>query len=304
MRPVERCLLCDVPLAPRFSAVRDPGSEEHFQVLRCPECGLGHTSPVPSDLGRYYGATYYGGRHGITERLCLARRARILEGASAGRRGALLDVGCGEGTFITAMAAGGWSGSGVEIGRAAEIARDRGVTVHPTLAAAASGAPYAAVTLWHSLEHLPSPLEALAAVRAMMTPEATLIVAVPDAGGWQARGFGARWAHLDPPRHLFHFDTGSLSRVLERCRFGVERLLHQELEYDLFGWIQSASNLILDEPNVLYTRLTRGRAPGRGAREVAALALGAVLAPAALAATWAGSAAGRGGTLIAVARPR
>ena len=63
---ISSCATCGEPVRPFLSEVTDPQTRELFSVLRCDGCGLGHTSPQPSDLGRYYGPSYHGGRHGFT----------------------------------------------------------------------------------------------------------------------------------------------------------------------------------------------------------------------------------------------
>jgi hypothetical protein len=129
------------------------------------------------------------------------------------------------------------------------------------------------------------------------------LIAVPDFGGWQARLFGKHWLHLDVPRHLFHFTSFSLQKALGAT--GYQNLLswHQELEYDCFGWIQSALNVAGPSANVLFDSLT-GKPPRTGRILIAAhYAAAAAMAVPALLLTAAGSIARRGGTLVVAASP-
>src|SRR5215469_17660450 len=50
-----RCDVCDCELRVGFPRVRDPQTGHRFAIARCPECGLGHTTPQPDDLDEYYG---------------------------------------------------------------------------------------------------------------------------------------------------------------------------------------------------------------------------------------------------------
>src|SRR5262249_41674593 len=139
---VERtCNACSGPLEPRLRGVRDPQSLETFDIVRCRSCGLGHTTPIPDDLGAYYGAVYYGKRHSFTDRWCLARRLRMLA-AAAPRLGRLLDVGCGDGNFLKAAIDAGWQGAGTDIGGALENARAAGLDVEETLEAVRNRGPF------------------------------------------------------------------------------------------------------------------------------------------------------------------
>jgi SAM-dependent methyltransferase len=294
------CEVCGGRLQTRYPRVVDQQTREVFAILACESCGLGHTVPRPLDLVPYY-SNYYGGRHGWTDAYCIWRRVRWLREA-APTPGVLLDVGCGEGAFLRAAARRGWAVVGTELGEAARAARRTGLDVRESLEAARDRAPFTAVTMWHTLEHLPAPGQAVEFARKNLVPGGALIVAVPDAGGHQARLFGPRWFHLDVPRHLFHFNDSSLSRLLEANGLVVVRRLHQELEYDFFGWTQSALNSLWPQPNVLFHTLTGRRHPGGPAAGALHLALASMAGALALPAMAIGQLAGRGGTLIFVAR--
>lgn len=295
------CTACDGELHKHWGPVLDPQSRENFEVLRCATCGLGHTDPVPADLGPYYGAAYYseGKRHGATERLRFSQRLRLLQGAQP-RGGRLLDIGCGSGAFALVAREAGWEIAGTDRGAAAAIARGRGVPVAASIDEL--GGSFDAITSWHSLEHFPDPKAELERAHAALSEDGRLLVAVPDAGGWQARLHGRFGFALDVPRHLYHFDRASFTDLLEQTGFKVLRLHHQELEYDLFGWLQSTLNALLPTPNLLFQRLTGAPAQGRKGELTLSILLATALAPLALLATLAASATGHGGTLIAVAR--
>ena len=79
---------------------------------------------------------------------------------------------------------------------------------------------------------------------------------------------------------------------------------HYELEYDLFGWLQSFLNALFPTANQLFSRLT-GKPTRAGTPELLVSALSAaLLSPLALLATAASVFARRGGTLNVIARPR
>ncbi|MBS2014144.1 MAG: class I SAM-dependent methyltransferase [Deltaproteobacteria bacterium] len=298
-----QCNACEGALLPGLASVQDPQSLEEFAIRRCASCGLGHTSPIPEDLGAYYGPAYYGKRHSFTDRYCLARRMRLLASATGRTGGKLLDVGCGDGNFLAAAKAAGWESTGTDIGGALENARSAGLDVYGSLDEAAAKGPFDAITMWHTLEHFTDPRATLEKVRSAIAKSGTLIVAVPDAAGLQASLFRGRWFHLDVPRHLYHFDRSALSSLLARVGFAPERWHHQEIENDVFGWMQSALNTVLPAPNVLFQSLTGKPSHGGAAQRALSYALGTALAPAALAATTVSAVTKRGAVLIAVCRP-
>ena len=90
----------------------------------------------------------------------------------------------------------------------------------------------------------------------MLSPSGVLVVAVPNARSPQARVFGANWLHLDVPRHLWHFSGRSLEGAFERHGLAPAARWNHELEYDLFGWAQSALNVVLSPANEFFRQLT------------------------------------------------
>lgn len=299
----EACFVCAAPLAPALPDARDPVTGERFAVLRCTGCGVGVTRPVPEDLGRYYGPAYYGRRHGFTAWYRCWRRARLLA-RHVPEPGRLLDVGCGDGDFLAFVARRGWRVAGTELRDPVPEALDRGIEVRRSIAEARDLGPFDAITLWHSFEHFPDPARALDEVVAALADGGALLVIVPDSGGMQGRLFGAAWFHLDPPRHVVHFTRTSLLRLLESRGLAVEGVDHHEIEYDVFGWLQSTLNLVLPTQNQFFSWLT-GKPHAAPRWEIAAAAVLAVLlAPLALLATAIGIVARRGVTLNVVARKR
>jgi len=296
------CNACGGALRPRLGSVVDTHTRQAFSILACERCGLGHTSPVPEDLGPYYGRAYHGGRHGVTAAYCAWRRVRMVQRArAASAPRTLLDIGCGDGTFLLAARRRGWEVGGIE--KYPEIARRAGLEVQERVEDVQG--PFGCVTLWHSLEHVPDPRATLSRVRELMAPEGSLVIAVPDWGGWQAGVFDESWIHLDVPRHLFHFSGRSLGALLERCGFTVARTWHQELEYDWMGWAWSGLNALGPTwSNAFFSALTFKRSEASLAVTAGSVALGGAMLGLSLPAVAAGTLAGRGGTLVVAARPR
>ncbi len=115
--------------------------------------------------------------------------------------------------------------------------------------------PFDIVLLFQVLEHLADPLAQLQECRRRLAPGGKLIVGVPNSGSWQASLFRGSWFHLDPPRHLFHFSSDSLTRLLGQAGFSVQHISYVSFEHDPYGWIQSLWNLFTHRPNQLTSFL-------------------------------------------------
>jgi SAM-dependent methyltransferase len=281
--------------------VVDPFSGKTFHLAACPACGLIQTFPVPPDIGAFYGTAYYGNRHGVTARFRAARRTSLIAplAPTIGPR-RLLDIGCGEGSFLLAARRRGWTVYGTELNPAP--ASEAGLTVWNCLDAIPADLSFDCITLWHTLEHMPDVTDVLRQAHALLAPHGSLVIAVPNVGGFQAQLFKRHWAHLDVPRHLYHFTRVALDRQLLDAGFQPCRYAHQELEYDLFGWSQSLLNVLFKTPNVFYLLLT-GKSPTvRPAPRILHAVLGTLFSALALPLVWISAVLRRGGTLIVFAR--
>jgi 2-polyprenyl-3-methyl-5-hydroxy-6-metoxy-1,4-benzoquinol methylase len=269
--------------------------------------------PAPEELRALYTGDYAGasarkfGRSIEAGRRLFARvlAARIVRRVGAGGRA--LDIGCGDGKVLAALARRGFDCTGIELNpRVHEtLPRDAKITIHTGALSDAQLPPasFRVVILRHVLEHLDDPLRALSEVRRVIAPDGTLIVAVPNLASWQARMARCDWFHLDLPRHLHHFTPAALRTLLARAGFTVDRVSHFSLEQNPYGWLQSAFNRAGGRWGTLYEQL---RAEGAAqARRLDGVALGAglLLLPFFVALASVESAAGAGGTIEAWARP-
>jgi len=295
------CHICANDLKLRFAEVADSQTGETFSILACDVCGLSQTTPMPEDLDFYYD-NYHGGRHGATADFCARRRVRWLEKSVVKNkvsRRKVLDIGCGEGTFLQSAKKRGWQTVGVEMNRAG--LNDSNLEIYETIAAvkdAHGENSFAAITLWHVLEHLKNPRESLKEIYGLLASDGKLLIAVPDAAGLQADAFGKDWLHLDVPRHLYHFNFKSLETLLKECGFLVERSRHQEFEYDLLGWSQSALNKIFSPPNIFFQVLTNRKTKISYVKLAANFTLGIAFSAMAVPLVSFGSLMKKGGTII------
>jgi SAM-dependent methyltransferase len=296
------CPVCGGSMQDALADVRDPQSGEAFDIVRCTGCQLGMTVPAPEDLDPYYGERYYGGRHWITRRYCAWRRMRVIQQTTrATKPTTLVDIGCGDGSFLLEARQAGWTVLGTEVN---DRIPSPGLEIWGSLDDLRPRAPFGCITLWHSLEHLRHPTQALADLAQMLVPGGTFVVAVPDSRGLQARLFGRHWLHLDVPRHLYHFSLPSLRAAFDQAGLEVVRVWHHEAEYDWFGWIQSALNRIMPRPNILFDALTRRPRRVSRALVVTNAVLAYLLLIPAFGATVLSTWMGQGGTTIVAGRRR
>ena len=231
------------------------------------------------------------------------RRLTFLGRAGARPPGRLLDVGAGRGRFVAQARAAGWDADGIEPSlRGVQGARARGVELQQAGIedAVVEHGSLDVVSLWHVLEHLDEPGAALERIAGWLRPGGLLVVGVPNVGSVQARAGGARWYHLDVPRHRTHFTVAGLHALLRRHGLEPVATHHVLAEHNPFGLWQSLVSRVTRTPSWLYHALKRN-APLRS-RDAVVTALALALAPIAVVAELAFGLARRGGTVAVVAR--
>jgi SAM-dependent methyltransferase len=223
------------------------------------------------------------------------RRLALLDAAPGAR---LFDAGAGRGRFVATARAAGYDAVGIE--PSPRGPRDPLIAEVSIDEAAIAVGSLEAVTLWHVLEHLDDPGAALRRIAGWLEPGGALLVGVPNISSWQARVGGARWYHLDVPRHRTHFSVSGLEALLRSSGFTPVRTTHVLLEQNPFGMWQSFVNRFTHRPSYLYNVLKRN-APVRSSDLVVSV-LALALAPVAAVVELVAGLARRGGTIAVLAQ--
>lgn len=199
-----------------------------YTVRECESCSLQWSDPMePASIAWYSGEGKYAEALGerAAEKLRHVYADRLAEGietaewlgpnhlaflASAPHRGgSLLDIGCGEGTFLAAAEPLYRHVAGIELDpNAASRAQHRlGERVRAVPIEELDGvAAYDVVTLFEVLEHVRNPLETLRVAARLLKPGGTLVVSVPNRMRPGADADDTDW----PPNHLTRWTRSAL----------------------------------------------------------------------------------------------
>jgi SAM-dependent methyltransferase len=267
--------------------------------------------PSPEELRRYYPDHYWfapdestaGRMEEAWRRLVLRDHVQfVTQALGAPGQGMILDVGCGGGLFLGMMRERGFRVVGLDFSREAAAMAWRRQQV-PALVAEFAGSPlrpgsFAAITMFHVMEHLYDPRAYVKVARELLAPGGCLIVQVPNAASWQCRLLGGAWNGMDVPRHLFDFRDSDLEKLLHDGGFQVVRRKYFSLRDNPAGLASSLAPSL--DP---MARRVRGVTESGGARLAKDLVyLSMVLAAVPFAAVEA--AFGAGSTVMMEARAR
>lgn len=200
------------------------GLNHRATYSQCRRCNSLSQSPMPSfdELAAWYPDAY----HSFHNQTWITRarhtiRLRRIRAMVTPSGGAILDYGCGDGSFL--IEAARWLPQqlfGYEIASQYEeerLAGGRVVIIRGTPESLlASLPPCQLITMNHVIEHLPSPIETLTQLARCLAPGGRIEGQTPAADSLEREVFGVRWSGFHAPRHTVVFSRAGLKMLLER----------------------------------------------------------------------------------------
>lgn len=214
-------------------------SGEMFQLKENEKYGFLETFPQPktNQLSEYYKTedyishtdakrNWFEKAYHLVRRFSLKQKLKLINGFKTETK-TLLDVGCGTGDFLKTAKENNWTVSGIEPNAdARSIANQKtenAVFDIEQLNNFESNS-FDVITLWHVLEHLPDLEYQISILKKLLKPKGRLVVAVPNYKSFDANYYNQFWAAYDVPRHLWHFDQNSISKLFASIDMEIEQL--------------------------------------------------------------------------------
>lgn len=213
-------------------------------IVRCGECTHQYPNPMPfpeNTLSEMYiNADEYFRGHDVEQKKQNGLTLMQTFEKRLGRRGKLLDVGCGVGEVVWAAKQSGWEATGIDPSKEfIEIGRERlGVEGRVTRLEDAGFADdsFDAVVMGGIIEHLYEPAVTLAEVWRVLRPGGYFYFDAPNEdglymsiGNLYMRARGRDWvvvmAPTFPPYHVQGFNRRSVTKLVERAGFDMVSLV-------------------------------------------------------------------------------
>lgn len=246
MHHLQNCPICNASSIASFikTTAQMHSSKELFNFDQCANCQLVFLNPRVNldNLKNYYTSYYlpYRGSEawgkyrklveGSQKKLDLKRVKRVKEMCSVSPKSLILDVGCGNPSFLKAcqkdlncktlgidFSDEGWKEQstlfkGLDL-QVAEI-KDLSFNLKPDI-----------ITMWHYLEHDYTPLENLTYLKSIAKPSTTLIIEIPNFDSIGRKKYNENWAGWHTPRHTSLFSPDNIKLLLDKSGWNVSQLL-------------------------------------------------------------------------------
>ena len=224
-----------------FIKVKDYSvSGEEFQLIENKTYGYLETIPKPSldKLPEYYQTEDYISHtdskrnlfekvyHSIRE-ISLKRKLKLINSFKTEQK-TLLDFGCGTGDFLNTAQNNNWIVSGIEPNKEARLianSKTNQAVFDSNHINNFEKQSFDVITLWHVLEHVPNLEAQIVQLKALLKPSGVLIIAVPNYKSYDSNYYKQFWAALDVPRHLWHFNQKSVSKLFAKINMSVVKTL-------------------------------------------------------------------------------
>ncbi|MDH4418059.1 hypothetical protein DBR12_13605 [Acidovorax sp. HMWF029] len=196
-------------------------------------------------------------------RALIDQQMRHMPRQASDKQGRLLDVGCGNGSFLKLAQKAGWSVHGIDFDPIAVAeARKGGMDIYlgSIEQLEAQEGTYDWITCSHVLEHVHDPQNLLQSMYRLLRPGGILWLQTPNIESIGYRAYGTSWIGIDPPRHLTLMSIETLHKTLENSGF---RTIFRRLPVISAMAVYAASNALKNgEKNAIglpHTRIFRLR---------------------------------------------
>ncbi len=276
------CVACGAPTHP-FAALEERlfGVGTTHPYVRCEACETVQIGRLPGDVAALYPPAYYSqssegpvpswfftmdGAIGpaLTDALLGARPAGDPAVASDLRALAaravqlylpqldadhrVLEVGCGDGSFLRALKALG-------------VRHTEGLDPYVTAPDVRRieldervGPPADRILLQHTLEHVPDPRALLEALHAHLAAAGRVLIRIPLVDNELVSEHGVAWAGFEPPRHFTLFSERGFRSLSSTTGWRIVRSAREENVWSVLGTWQWARGIPLTDPRSVFVR--------------------------------------------------
>lgn len=205
--------------------------EEEFEYIECSKCGCLFIKDIPEDMRKYYDINYGPHAHKTTllnkitdkiyglylsnnkliksiQRDNVTITTKFWNSLSAEgiitKESSILDVGCGDGKFLSILKKGGFKDlTGLDLFIDEENMLKDIKIVQSSLEEFKPNHKYDLITSNHSFEHMDNQLENLKCFENLVNDDGVIVIRIPVKSKPVWEKYGVNWVQIDAPRHFY-----------------------------------------------------------------------------------------------------
>jgi 2-polyprenyl-3-methyl-5-hydroxy-6-metoxy-1,4-benzoquinol methylase len=233
---IVNCLIC------RCDQLRKMKGYEKDHLVICEKCSFvfSNVKPLQEELDEVYKGYSRGNARTEITLQKMRQVARELSGLSKAKR--VLDIGCGDGEFLSIFKDMGCEVFGTEFDSTAEsICRNKGITMLqgglvPSLGVGEQLEQFDLVVLTEVIEHVNTPIELIENISHLLKKDGLLYVTTPNFASLERRVLRTKWEIICYPEHISFYTPKTLNTVLSKC--GYEKVSLRTENISIFRIMQ------------------------------------------------------------------
>lgn len=202
-----------------------------FSILKCLNCGLFRTFPVPKKTTATYEDVKLRLENYELWRTFGENLIRLIKKYKKEKKLKLLDIGSNVGILVKLAKENSWVATGIDLDKSAvKLGRQKfKVDLRCTSLEKAEFKPgsFDVVVLSHTLEHVQQPKELVKEIKDILKKKGIVVIDVPNIEGLPVKLQKIRrevWYGYWPTQHIWHFTAKSIRRLLEDEGFKILEL--------------------------------------------------------------------------------
>lgn len=224
------------------------GMGDEFNYFECSNCGTLQINRIPENLAKFYPSNYYSfkspfniqsqsfkdwrteqalknafGDKGIATKLISYISSKpepwiSRYGSKFNLSDKILDVGCGAGHLLYKMQSVGFKNLlGIDPFIEKETINNNGLSIK-ALDFFSISEQFDFIMFHHSFEHMDNPLSVFTHLKRVLVKNGFALIRIPVADSYAYKKYGANWANLDAPRHLFLHTKMGIKILCEQAK--------------------------------------------------------------------------------------
>lgn len=177
-----------------------------FEYFECPNCKCLQIAQIPNNITHYYGPDYYSFQEPADTKTKGEKQNPLR----------VLDVGCGAGLQLCAMAANGITApTGCDPFIEKDIEYENGVKIFKKSIHEMDG-EFDIIMLSDSFEHMSDPHEVFESLKRLLAPKGAVRMTLPVYPNFAFDIYRENWYQLDAPRHIILHSPRSLELLAKQ----------------------------------------------------------------------------------------